>query len=46
MDDIDSIDIDITPREQGGLIILEATCIEENINIVEREIMKVLMKIH
>tara|TARA_Y100001968_G_scaffold213324_1_gene196330 strand:+ start:325 stop:1509 length:1185 start_codon:yes stop_codon:yes gene_type:complete len=39
---VDSIEMDITPLEKGGLIILEAYCKEKNVAKVEKEIHTVL----
>ena len=42
---VESIDMDITILEQGGLIILEASCNKKNINIVRREIIDIINQI-
>ncbi len=39
---VDSIEMDITPLEQGSLVILEASCLENNLDKVEREINLIL----
>lgn len=39
---VESIDMDVTVLEQGSLILLEAYCLEENLEIVELEIRQVL----
>ncbi|KGG12327.1 MULTISPECIES: M16 family metallopeptidase [Prochlorococcus] len=39
---VESIDVDITALEQGGIVILEACCIESNLREVEDEINKIL----
>ena len=39
---VESIDMDITILEKGGLIMLEACCVEEQVDQVEKEITKVL----
>ncbi len=39
---VESIDMDITVLEQGGLILLEACCLEENLVQVEKEIHNML----
>ncbi len=43
---VESIDMDVTALEQGGLVILEVCCIEENLEQVENEILKILKDIH
>ena len=42
---IESIDIDLHILEEGGLIILDASCSEENIKIAESEINKILSEL-
>ncbi len=39
---VESIDMEVTNLEKGGLILLEACCSEENINRVEKEIANIL----
>ena len=39
---VESIDMGLTLLEQGGLIILEACCLDNNVNIVQEEINKIL----
>ena len=39
---VESIDMDLTALEQGGLVVLEVCCTEANLEQVEREIMKIL----
>ncbi len=41
---VESIDMDITVLEQGGLVLLEACCHESNLDLVEKEIHKELSK--
>ena len=41
---VESIDMDITILEKGGLIMLEACCVEEQVDQVEKEINKVLIE--
>ncbi len=40
---VESIEVDITTLEKGGLIILEASCSEKDIDKVEQEINKVII---
>ena len=42
---VESIDMDVTTLEKGGLILLEAICIENNLEKVEEEIHKILKEI-
>ena len=41
---VESIDMEITVLENGGLVLLEASCLEENIDKVENEIKQILRK--
>ncbi len=39
---VESIDIEVTSLEKGGMILLEACCLEEKVEKVEKEIYKVI----
>ena len=39
---VESVEMEITSLEQGGLVILEACCLVENLETVEKEINKIL----
>ncbi len=41
---VESIDMDITVLENGGLVLLEACCPENNLEVVEKEIHKTLIE--
>ncbi len=41
---VESIDMDITPLEQGGIITLEATSLKNEVKVVEEEINNILQK--
>ena len=43
---VESIEMDVTTLEEGGLIILEACCMENQLNRVEKEIHKTLKEIN
>ena len=42
---VESVEMEITSLEQGGLIILEAFCLVENLETVEKEINKILKEL-
>ncbi len=42
---VESIDMEITSLEQGGLIILEVCCLVENLDVVEKEINRILKEL-
>ena len=42
---VESVEMEITSLEQGGLVILEACCLVENLETVEKEINKILLEL-
>ena len=42
---VESIDMEITSLEQGGLIILEVCCLVENLDVVEKEVNRILKEL-
>ena len=42
---VESVEMEITSLEKGGLVILEACCLVENLETVEKEINKILLEL-